>query len=166
MKSILKFFCLCVLFTIASSVSIQAAELTVKAGRKVTLNYVLSVDGKIINSSVKKQPLQYIHGTQSILPALAKQLEGLHVGDEKSITLEPKDAFGIVDPSAYQEIPKSSLPKNLLPKMGMVLEMKGSDGRAYPAIIAQVRKDTIILDFNHPLAGKRLNYLVKILAIE
>ncbi len=128
------------------------------------MNYELSVDGEIIDSTDGREPFQYIHGKNQIIPALERQLEGLKVGDEREIILGPEDAYGVLDPEAYVEIPKSQLPQVDI-QVGTRLGMIGPDGARLPATIVEIRFETVLLNLNHPLAGKELHFLIRILEI-
>jgi len=136
----------------------------IKNGRAVKMNYELSVDGEIIDSTDGREPFQYIHGKNQIIPALERQLEGLKVGDEREIILGPEDAYGVLDPEAYVEIPKSQLPQVDI-QVGTRLGMIGPDGARLPATIVEIRFETVLLNLNHPLAGKELHFLIRILEI-
>lgn len=128
------------------------------------MNYALSVAGEVIDTTEGREPFQYIHGKNQIIPALEKQLEGLKTGDEREIILGPEDAYGIIDPEAFVEIPKSQLPQTDI-EVGTRLGMIGPDGSKFPATVVEVRFETILLDLNHPLAGKELHFLIRILEI-
>jgi len=136
----------------------------IKNGRAVKMNYELSVDGEIVDSTDGREPFQYIHGKNQIIPALERQLEGLKVGDEREIILGPEDAYGVLDPEAYVEIPKSQLPQVDI-QVGTRLGMIGPDGARLPATIVEIRFETVLLNLNHPLAGKELHFLIRILEI-
>ena len=86
----------------------------VENGRKVSFDYVLTVDGEVVDKSSPEQPFQYIHGEGQIIPGLAKGLEGMSVGEEKEIRLPPQEAYGLPDPRAFYEISSNSLPKDKL----------------------------------------------------
>jgi FKBP-type peptidyl-prolyl cis-trans isomerase 2 len=143
-----------------------ADDPVVGAGKKVTVDYTLTVDNKQLETSVGKQPLSYTVGTHEIIPGLESQLNGMHVNEEKVVTVAPKDAYGEVDPKAFKEFPVSALPKEAPPKVGMVLQATAPDGSKFPAVISAVNGDKVTLNFNHPLAGKQLTFKVKILKIE
>ena len=142
------------------------ADELVGAGKKVTLDYTLIVDGKEMESSVGKTPLSYVVGARNIIPGLESQLNGLAVNAEKTVVVQAKDAYGEIDPKRYKEFVKSALPKGLDPKVGMVLQANAPDGTKFPAVISEVKDDKVTLNFNHPLAGKELTFKVKILKIE
>jgi FKBP-type peptidyl-prolyl cis-trans isomerase 2 len=148
------------------ALSAYAEDPVVGPGKKITMDYTLTVDNKQVESSVGKQPLSYVPGTRTLIPGLESQLNGMHVNEEKVVTVAPKDAYGEVDPKAFKDFPVSSLPKGMTPKAGMVLMASAPDGAKFPAKIAAVNGDKVTLDFNHPLAGKTLTFKVKILKIE
>jgi FKBP-type peptidyl-prolyl cis-trans isomerase 2 len=135
-------------------------------GKKVTLDYTLTVDNKEMESSVGKTPLSYVVGGRTIIPGLEAQLNGMHMNEEKVVTVAPKDAYGDVDPKAYKEFPKTALPSTMTPKVGMMLMANAPDGSKFPAQISAIKGDKVELNFNHPLAGKTLSFKVKILKIE
>jgi FKBP-type peptidyl-prolyl cis-trans isomerase SlyD len=143
-----------------------AADATIAAGKKVKFDYTLTVDGQVVETTQGKQPLDYIHGQNQIIPGLEKQLEGMKVGDSKKIIVKPEDGYGPVMKEAFREFEKSKLPKDVEPQVGMMLELKDPEGNAYPAAISEVKETTVMLDFNHPLAGKELTFDVKVVSVE
>ncbi|MBF0489241.1 MAG: peptidylprolyl isomerase [Candidatus Omnitrophica bacterium] len=142
-----------------------AADAVVGAGKKVKMDYTLTVNNEQVETSVGKQPLEIVYGDHSIIPGLEKGIEGMKVGEEKVIEVEPKDAYGEVDQKAFKEFPKSSMPKSPEPKVGMVLQAESPNGESFPAMISAINGDKVTLDFNHPLAGKKLSFKIKVLDI-
>ena len=140
--------------------------MTIQQGKTVSFDYTLSVDGQVVDSSKDRGPLQYTHGEGRIIPGLSKQLEGMKVGDEKKIVVAPEEAYGQVNPAAFQEIPKSRLPSDADPKVGMTLQAKDQSGKTSIVKISEVKEDAVVLDLNHPLAGKTLNFDVRIVSIK
>jgi FKBP-type peptidyl-prolyl cis-trans isomerase SlyD len=141
-------------------------EKVVKDGTVVSLQYSLSgEDGKLIESNKGKDPLRYTHGTKQIVPGLEKELAGMKVGSEKRVKVKPEDAYGVVDAKAFQEVPKEQIPANGL-KVGAILAAKGPQGQEIPVRIHQIKEKTVVLDLNHPMAGKTLLFDVKILDIQ
>lgn len=143
-----------------------AKDETVTAGKKVKMDYTLTVDNKQIETSVGKTPLEFIDGSHLIIPGLEKGIEGMRVGEEKIVTVNPSDAYGEADPKAFKEFPKTSMPANVEPKVGMILRATAPNGQSFPAIISEIKGDKVVLNFNHPLAGKQLTFKVKILDIQ
>jgi FKBP-type peptidyl-prolyl cis-trans isomerase SlyD len=145
---------------------VSAAPMTIQNGSKVAFEYTLTVDGKVIDSSEGKAPLEYTQGEGKMLPGLARQLEGLKVGDEKNIEVKPEEAYGSPDPAALKEVPITKLPPEIKPEVGMILQGQDKEGRSFPARIAEVKKDSVVMDLNHPLAGKTLFFKVKIVSVK
>lgn len=144
----------------------EAASMAIKNGSKVTFDYTLTVDGKVVDTSDGKAPLEYTQGDGKLIPGLTKQMEGMKAGDEKTITVKPEEAYGNSDPKAFKEYPLSMLPKEMKPQVGMILQGSDAQGRTFPSRIAEVKKDTVVMDFNHPLAGKTLSFKVKIVSVK
>jgi FKBP-type peptidyl-prolyl cis-trans isomerase SlyD len=140
----------------------------IQAGSEVTFDYTLTDEsGTVIDSSKGKgkEPMHYIHGQRQIIPGLEKELAGMAVGGEKKVTLKPEDAYGSIDPHAFQEIPKDRLPPGAL-KVGTMLMAQGPQGQGVPARVHEIKEKTVIMDFNHPLAGKTLSFDIKITGIK
>lgn len=143
-----------------------AAGAAIQNGSKVTLDYTLTVDGKVLDSSQGKAPLQYTQGEGKIIPGLERQLAGLKAGDERDIVIKPEDAYGPTNPAAIKSVPLAKMPKDLKLEPGMVLEGQAADGRSFPARVIAIEGDSVMMDFNHPLAGKILNFKVKVVSVQ
>jgi len=147
----------------------ETAEITetqIREGSQVALEYTLSDEtGAVIESNKGKEPLSYIHGKSQIIPGLEKELSGMKAGEEKKIQVKPEDGYGPVNPNAFQEIPKDKLPPEAL-KVGTMLMAQGSQGQGIPARVHEIKDTTVIMDFNHPMAGKTLSFDVKISEIK
>ena len=145
---------------------VQAEDLVIANGKKVKLDYVLTVDDQMIESTQGGEPLEYTHGTGQIIKGMASELEGMKVGQEKSIIVKPEDGYGQVIAEAIKEIDSSYFPEDFEAQVGTVISLKGEEGVVIPGIIMEVNEKTVIVNFNHPLAGKTLNFDVKIVDIE
>ncbi len=143
-----------------------AEEMVVKNGSQVAFDYTLTVDGKVIDSSEGKAPLAYTQGDGKLRPGLTRQLEGMKVGDEKTVEVKPEESYGNPNPAATREVPISTLPPEIKPEVGMVLQAQDKEGRTFPARIIEVKTDTVVMDLNHPLAGKTLFFKVKIVSVK
>ena len=128
----------------------------------VGIDYTLTVDGVVVDSTKAQGSWHYIHGHGQLLPALERQLEGLHVGDSREVTLSPADGYGEVDASLIEEISKADLPSDPPPAVGMVLRGVNPDGQNFPARIVEVKPDTVMVNLNDPLAGKTLHFSVTV----
>jgi peptidylprolyl isomerase len=147
-----------------SSISFAADSMVTK-GMNIKMDYTLTVNNEQLESSVGKQPLEFVYGDESIIPGLEKAIEGMKVGEEKTAVIASKDAYGDPDPKAIKDFPRTNLPTTPEPKVGMVLQAQSPDGQSFPAVIAAINGDKVSLDFNHPLAGKELTFKIKILDI-
>lgn len=141
-------------------------ERVVKDGMMVSLDYTLKgTDGKLIETNKGKEPLKYIHGQKTMIPGLERELTGMKVGGEKHVTVKPEDAYGKVNPNAVQEVPKEKIPPNAL-KVGAVLAARGPEGMVMQMTVREVKEKTVVVDMNHPMAGKTLVFDVKIVDIQ
>ena len=141
-------------------------EAQIREGSQVALEYTLSDEaGTVIESNKGKQPMSYIHGKSQIIPGLEKELSGMKVGEEKKIQVKPEDGYGPVNPDAFQEVPKDKLPPEAL-KVGTTLMAQGPQGQGIPVRVHEIKDTTVIMDFNHPMAGKTLSFDVKISEIK
>ena len=144
----------------------EIIETQIREGSQVALEYTLSDEtGAVIESNKGKQPLSYIHGKSQIIPGLEKELSGMKVGEEKKIQVKPEDGYGPVNPGAFQEIPKDKLPPEAL-KVGTMLMAQGPKGEGVPVRVHEIKDATVIVDFNHPMAGKTLSFDVKVSEIK
>lgn len=143
----------------------QTEPQRVSDGMVVSLAYVLTVDGKEIARVDDQDPLEYLHGAQDILPGLEDALEGKKVGEKLQVTLQPDDAYGEYDEDNIEEIDRADIPDADQLEIGMVVEVEDEDGYTYMAHVREMTADTVVLDFNPPLAGKTLTYDVSIVKI-
>ncbi len=142
-----------------------ASTMTVSNGKQVTLEYTMKLDDQsVVDSNVGGEPLKVTQGRHEVIPGLEKALEGMAPGDKKKVTVAPTEAYGTVDPKAFQEVDKNMVPEDAR-KVGAQLEGKTTDGRTVYPRISEVKATTVVLDFNHPLAGKTLYFDVKVLDV-
>lgn len=139
-------------------------NLTVSNNLVVGLEYTLRLDdGEIIDSSTGDAPLEYLHGHGQLIPGLERELNGMSVGDSKTVTVAPADGYGEFDEDAFETIPLSAFPEDLDLVPGLELHMRDSaSGNIVQAFVAEVNEDSVLLDLNHPLAGEALTFDVKI----
>ena len=138
--------------------------MAVENGKRVTFHFTLTVDEKVIQTSEGQQPMSYTHGSGQIITGLASEIEGMNEGEEKNVTVSAEN--GKVNPDAFKEVPRSSLPDELIPQKEMVLQISTPDGQTLPVRISEVMEESIIIDMNHPLAGKDLQFDIKVVSIE
>jgi len=134
----------------------------IKAETLVKMNYKGTLtDGSVFDSSEGREPLEFVFGMGMIIPGLEKGIEGLKTGDKKTVEIKSEEAYGPRMDEAMQEVPRDQLPKDVELKEGMQLAAQGPQG-VIPVVISEVKEDSVIVDFNHPLAGKDLVFEVEI----
>lgn len=142
----------------------------IKDGSKVKLDYEGRLeDGTIFDSSNHgdhSHPLEFTVGANQVIPGFEKGVIGLKIGEEREISLEPKDAYGERNEIMIQRIPRTNLPEEIKPEKGMIIALNSPDGRQIPVPIIDVSETEVTLDLNHPLAGKKLIFKIKIVDIE
>jgi FKBP-type peptidyl-prolyl cis-trans isomerase SlyD len=131
----------------------------------VSMDYSLTVDGEIVDSSEEDGPIEFLHGYGNIIPGLEAHLGGLAIGESLQVMVAAKDAYGEFDPEQVVDVPLDEFPEEICVEPGVELEMKDQDGDMLFARILSVGKSRAKLDFNHPLAGKELTFDVTIVAL-
>ncbi|NOQ37691.1 peptidylprolyl isomerase [archaeon] len=139
----------------------------VKKGDKVKVEYTGTLeDGTVFDSSEKHgEPLEFEVGAGQMIKGFDDAVVGMEKGDEKKITLKPADAYGDPNPQLIQKVPKDKLPKGADMKAGMQLAMALPNGQQIPATITEIGDTEVTIDINHPLAGKTLNFKVKVVDV-
>ena len=134
----------------------------VQQGDQVSIEYEgMLEDGEIVERSSETGPVEFEVGSGIMPPGFEKALIGMRKGEAKTITLTPDEAYGPRDESLLHKIKRNVLGQKITPKPGMVLGMTlEKDGRPQkiPALVTEIHGDEVTIDFNHPLAGKAINY--------
>ncbi len=131
----------------------------------VTLEYTLTVDGEMVDSSEAHGPIDFIQGQGQIIPGLEKELYGMAVGESKEVVVSPEDGYGQPNPEAFMDVPKSEFPPEIPLEPGVGIQLRDPSGQVFDAFIEEVGEETVRLNFNHPLAGKELHFNVKVVGI-
>lgn len=143
----------------------QADEETVSDGKAVSIEYTLKLDdGSVVDTNVGNEPLTYTQGSSQIIPGLEEGLEGMKVGETRQVTVEPEDGYGEVNEEAFQEVDKGMIPEGV--EVGTRLQGRDRTGRPVVVTVTEIKDETVVLDYNHPLAGKTLHFDVKVTDIE
>ena len=138
---------------------------TVQDGLVVSMDYKLTVDGDVLDSSDQAGPLQFLVGYGNIIPGLEKEMMGMKIGDSKDVVVQPEDGYGEFDEEAFMDVPRSEFPGDMQLEEGMELHVTDEDGNHQAAYVASFDKESVLLDFNHPLAGAELSFYVKVVAL-
>ena len=129
----------------------------------VAIDYTLTDDdNNQLDSSAGREPLHYLHGAKNIIPGLEAALTGKSVGDELRVDLEPEQAYGPVDPELIQAAPHTAFDDMSQVKPGVQFQAQGPDGQVRIVTVKEVRDNDVVIDANHPLAGKALHFDVTV----
>jgi peptidylprolyl isomerase len=147
--------------------SASSNDKVAKQGDKVKVEYVGSFsDGKIFDSSVKQgKPIEFVVGSGQVIKGFEAGVLGKKVGEEVVVKIEPKDGYGEKNAQLVKIIKRAQLPPTPEPKKGRQLLIGLANGAEVPAFISDIKGDSITIDFNHPLAGKTLNFKIKLIEI-
>lgn len=140
--------------------------MTIATGSKVSIEYTLTLgDDQVVDTNVGGQPLQYTQGSSQIIPGLENALLGKEAGDNLTVKISPEEGYGQVNEEAIIEVQTENLPLEAR-KVGMQVQGQTPDGQKVQAQVVEMRDQTAVLDFNHPLAGKTLHFAVRILDVQ
>jgi FKBP-type peptidyl-prolyl cis-trans isomerase 2 len=156
----------CLIFL--DNIPLTFADQVVKKGDKISIEYEGSLnDGTVFdNSKSHNKPFQFIVGSGQVIPGFDKAVVGMKLMEEKKFTLQPAEAYGEKNLKLIHKVLRSELPPEPEPKPGMGLMMGGGPGSASRrAMITEVTKEYILIDMNHPLAGKALTFSIKLIKI-
>jgi FKBP-type peptidyl-prolyl cis-trans isomerase SlyD len=135
----------------------------VKIGRVVLLDYLVRLGtGQVVEGSKGKGPIEYLHGSGQILPALERALDGLREGEQAAFSIGAEEAYGRRRDDNVVSLPKKLFPEDVDLKPGLCLYARASGGQSYPITVKEVKADFVVVDLNHPLAGERLFFEVAI----
>ncbi len=141
------------------------AATTAKSGDTVRVDYILTLDdGTMVDSSLDYQPLQFTIDDGTLITGFNNAVNGMEVGETKTVRILPADAYGEYDDAAFEEIPRDYLPEDLEPEIGMLLQ-RSANGQVMIVRIVQFDDETVLLDTNHYLAGEALNFEIKLIEI-
>jgi FKBP-type peptidyl-prolyl cis-trans isomerase SlyD len=140
--------------------------LKVKKNSLVRIHYRMWLEGgEEIDSSTDQNPLEFICGRGDVVPGLERELIGLLAGQRKAFVVAPEDGYGVHDPSLVRELPRAGFPSDRKLEKGQCFSYRSKQGAELRYRVVDVREDTIVADFNHPLAGKSLHCDVEIVDV-
>lgn len=135
-------------------------------GDKVKVHYHGKLtDGSTFDSSEGREPLEFTLGSGQVIPGFDNGVAGLAVGEKKTITIPVEDAYGPANDEMIIEFPKTQFPADMNPEVGMTLNMRNDQGQAFPVVVKEIKEDSVVLDANHPLAGKDLIFDLELVDI-
>ena len=137
-----------------------------KSGDSVKIHYNGTLEnGEVFDSSTGSDPFEFTLGAGMVIPGFDKAVEGMEIGESKTVTIPPDEAYGFPSEELVGEINKTHLPEDIQPEIGMTLQLKAPDGNNYPVRVKAILDESILLDGNHPLAGETLTFGLELISI-
>lgn len=142
-------------------------ELAIGPGTRITLHFALQLDnGDIVDSNFERDPAVFTVGDGNLLPGFEKALFGMMEGEHKTLMIKPEDGFGQRNPNNIQEIARSQFSPDLELSEGLMLSFADAQKTELPGVVQRFDDEVVVIDFNHPLAGRSILFEVSILKIE
>lgn len=137
-----------------------------KKGDKVKVHYTGKlISGDQFDSSAGRDPLEFTVGAGQMIPGFDAAIPGMNIGEKKTITISPENAYGEKNEEALIEFPKVNIPADMKLETGMKLQLRNESGHPFPVVVTEVKDDVVILDANHELAGKELIFDIELIEI-
>jgi FKBP-type peptidyl-prolyl cis-trans isomerase 2 len=138
----------------------------VKSGDTVKVHYHGKLtDGTTFDSSEGREPLEFEVGSGAVIAGFDSGVTGMKVGDKKTIQIPVDDAYGQKQEDLLMEFPRDRFPSDMVPEIGMQLNMSNGQGQNFPVVVREVRDDVVVLDANHPLSGEDLVFDLELVEI-
>lgn len=142
-------------------------ELAIGPGTKITLHFALQLDnGELVDSNFERDPATFTVGDGNLLPGFEKALFGMLEGEHKTVVIKPEDGFGQRNPNNIQEIARSQFSPDLELSEGLMLSFADAQKTELPGVVQRFDDEVVVVDFNHPLAGRDILFEVAIIKIE
>lgn len=139
----------------------------IKDGDTVRIHYTGTLtDGTTFDSSIGRAPLEFVVGAGHIIKGLDAAIPGMHAGDKKTVSIACADAYGPINPAMHQGVPRDAIPDEIELEVGMQLQMQTPQGQPMPVTVTELKEDEVMLDANHPLAGRDLVFEVEVVSFD
>lgn len=137
-----------------------------KAGDTLHVHYTGRFeDGTVFDASEGREPLEFTMGNNEIVPGLEAGMLGMQVGETRTVTVVPEEGYGQRDEARKQSVPREAIPDNVPTEPGTQLTVQTNEGQTIPVVVSDVTETHVELDANHPLAGRTLDFEVKLVKI-
>ncbi len=137
-----------------------------KKGNRVKVHYTGKLqDGTIFDSSIEREPLEFVVGDGNMIKGFDQAVEGMQKGETVTANIPSTEAYGERRPDMLVEVPIDQVPENINPAVGQQLSVQQANGQTMPVVVTAVAEDKITLDANHPLAGKDLTFEINLVEI-
>ncbi|MFW5874602.1 MAG: FKBP-type peptidyl-prolyl cis-trans isomerase [Desulfosalsimonas sp.] len=138
----------------------------VERGKFVSVEYKGTLEnGEVFDTSEGTEPMEVMVGGGQVIQGFEDELVGMELNEKKSFTVEPDQAYGYRDENQLHTFSRQEVPPDVNPEIGDVIGLQTPDGQQIPATIADADSEKIVVDLNHPLAGKKLNFEIEVVGI-
>lgn len=138
----------------------------VENGNTVKIHYTGKLDdGSVFDTSNGRDPLEFEVGAGKVIPGFEKEVMGMKLGDKKSFTIDPMEAYGPRRDELVAQVPKGDFPENMELEIGQELQVRQPDNSVIRVIVADLGEENVTLDANHPLAGQALTFEIELVEI-
>lgn len=138
----------------------------VQDGNYVAVHYTGTFeDGEVFDTSLDREPLEFQVGAGSVIPGFEQAVRTMKIEEEKNVTLAPEEAYGQYDDSLVHSFPVADIKKQIEPETGMSIWVQLENGAQVPGLVTEVNHESVTLDLNHPLAGKTLHFMLRLVEI-
>jgi peptidylprolyl isomerase len=146
--------------------SIHRRKQMIQDGKFALVHYTGTLsDGEVFDSTDGREPFEFETGQGFVIPAFEETVKSMAVDEEREISIKAADAYGEYKEDMIQKVPAAEVTEFLTPEVGLIIHVMTQDGQQIPARITGVTTEEISLDFNHPLAGKDLNFKLKLIGV-
>lgn len=139
--------------------------MAINDNQTVAMMYELKINGEVVDSNINAEPLEFTYGIGQIIPGLESRIKEMNEGESAQITVPAAEGYGEYNEEAMQALPKTQF-EGLDLEIGMPLQGQGQDGQPIQVVVKEIRDEDVLIDFNHPLAGKDLEFSITINTIQ
>ncbi|MFD2110822.1 FKBP-type peptidyl-prolyl cis-trans isomerase [Thiorhodococcus fuscus] len=135
-------------------------------GNTVKIHYTGTLDdGTVFDSSNGREPLEFTLGTGGVIPGFESAVTGMSVGETKTVTIPPEQAYGQYQEEMTQQVPRSAIPAEIDLQIGMILNAEAPDGSQVSFVVKAFDEEEVTIDGNHPLAGRALTFALELIEV-
>ena len=139
--------------------------MAIENNQKVALRYELKVDGNLLDSNLDGEPLEFAFGSGQIIPGLESRIQDMSEGESKDVIVPAAEGYGEYSEDAQQTLPKEQFQSIENLQVGMPLQAQGQNGQPIQVVVKDIQDESVVIDLNHPLAGKELNFAITVESI-
>ncbi|MFP3835428.1 FKBP-type peptidyl-prolyl cis-trans isomerase [Chryseobacterium sp. SIMBA_028] len=142
--------------------------MTIENNHVVAVKYILhtiEADGSkvLVEETTAENPFTFLYGVGMMIPKFEQNIHGLKAGDKVDFTIHPEEAYGERQPDAMTQLPIDMFKESGIPPIGAILPLSDNEGNNFQAFVVEITPEFVVADFNHPMAGKVLDFQVEVL---